>query len=448
MFRKRPVIQEKVIIASIASPIGEALRGDDPIPNFPMAPSEREDMVERLEKSISELMVDAENMYQVNCYIPGTTEIDPDYIARLSTHEFFFYTREPLTLQEFEELQNKIAMKAENLSPGVQLILGSFAVKTDDNKVMNVTPHISCGKPSSVHFIVKSYTSSIDVRYKIPDGQGDTNTLAVLDVRNPPNPMPKIIISGVAKEYTFDNIVHCKTPGGTPFLTAIDICLDHAYGVAKNNYKHLVKKTPAIIKQPISHVVVSNWIEINRAQCLGSSIMHVDPVCSPKKCKEGISQQSDMEPKLAFGNGLFRVFKLACEKLYHPIDKVFYAYRVSDFLDGRNHKFYTVSLSNINFQKSQATTEFNDFKKKYQLYKGDYLKTQILENLRERIQETGSKEKLHDLKKQLKTSYEYDVLRTGQGWFTRMFGIKTSSIKTLDNMFEQQEKYLSLLDLP
>ena len=38
--------------------------------------------------------------------------------------------------------------------------------------------------------------------------------------------MPQIMVNGIVKELTFNNIVPCKTPGGTPFLTAVDICIE------------------------------------------------------------------------------------------------------------------------------------------------------------------------------------------------------------------------------
>lgn len=455
MRRKIPVIQDKAVIAVItkSNPIGEAgLKAGETLSTVPMTQQERQDMVERLEHSISELMDDAENSHQVNSHITGTTDPDPEYITRLSTNEFFFYTKEPLSLKEFEELQNKIAEKAKTLSPGVQLILGSFAVKTDDNKVMNVTPHISCGTLPEFHYIVKNYTSPIDVRYKIPDGLGDTNTLEVLDKNTPSTSMPQIMVNGIAREFNFNNIIPCKTPGGTSFLTAVDICLDHAKGVAKSNYKALANKNPAILKQPISHVVVSNTLALDEDQCIGSAVMHVDPSYSLKNCKKGIFQQEGISRKLEFGTDFFRILDLVRERVHYFIDYVTndYAYKITDPSAGRDHQSYTASIENIQFQKPQTTSEFQEFKNKYQVYKGDYLKTQILEDLKKRIEDTSSKKELEDLKNELKNSYEVDVLKTGQGWFTRKFGIKTSSQRALEHMIEQQEDYLSdpKLNLP
>lgn len=448
MPRKKLIIQEIAVIAeaSRGNPVGEALTKSDPIPPSPMTLPERHNMVGRLDLSITELMDEAENIYQTNSNTAGTTDRDPDYITRLSTNEFFFYTKEPLTLKEFEDLQSTIADKAKTLSSGVQLILGSFAVKTEDNKVMNVTPHVSCGETPNIQLIVKNYTSSIDVRYKIPDGLGDTNTLGVLDkTSQTPVAMPQIMINGRATEFTFNNIVPCKTPGGTSFVTAIDICLDHAYGIAKNNFNALASKDPGILQQPVSHVVVSNSININDTKCIGPNVMHVDPYCSLKQCKNGISQEQGPLRKLAFGNGFCRVLEVVKERIEQLDSYVTnnYAYKTSNPSAGRDHKSYTASLDRIKFKKPETTPEFQDFKSKYQAYRGDYLKTQILEDLKNRIQQTSTKEELDDLKKELKTSYEGEVLNTGQGWFTQKTGIKTSSIKALESMIEQQEKYLS-----
>ncbi len=447
MPKSKVVIQDKAVIAQVTTgnPIGEALRAGMPVPANPMAAFERREMVERLEKSITQLMNKAEDSYQANCHIPGTTNIDPNYITRLSTNEFFFYTKEPLTLKEFEELQNKIAEKAKTMAPGVQLILGSFGVKTDDGKVMNVTPHITCGSSPNVQLIVKNRTSSIDVRYKIPNGQGHSLTLPVLDKKSPSKPMPKIKINGIVNEFTFNNIVQCKTPGDTPFLTAIDVCLDHAYGDAKQNYDALAKKDPRLLEQPVSHVVVSNTIAIEPDNCLSPGVMHVDPRYSQAECKKGVQQQASPPRSLPFGNDLYTIFEVARSNLECLINFVTnnYAYKTSDPAAGRDHKAYTASIDTTQFQKSKASAEFQNFRNKYQSFKGDHLKTQILDDLKTRIQESSSKEELEKLKEELKTSYETDVLNTGQGWFTQRFGLKTSSIKALESMIEQQEEFLS-----
>ncbi len=455
---KKPIIQDVAIIgdATFGNPIGEAPRRGEPIPISLMMPSERADMVSRLESSIHQLMDDADKVYQTNCYKPGTNEVNPDYITRLSTNEFFFYTKEPLTLEEFEKIQNKIADKAKTLSSGVSLIFGSFAVKTEDNKVMNVTPHITCGKAPDFHFIVKNHTSPIDVRYKIPsDSTNTTETLAALDKSTSTLlPMPKIMIDGTFKELSFNNLVTCKTLGGTEFLAAIDICLDHARGVARINYEELKKRNPAIKSLPIFHVVVSNCICINPANCLGSDIMHVDPEFSPTQCKKGaLQQQTSSNQIFKFGKDLFSTYVLDVVRFNLKNN---YAYIQDSPLNGRSHGVYEASINNIKLKntasvvpsetmtaaKNTDVIAFQEFKIKYEQYKGDYLKTKILEDFKKQIEKTSSTEELVALKKTLTGSYAYDVLKKGQGWFTQVTGIKTSSLIALDDMFKQQEKYL------
>lgn len=445
MTRRFPIIYEKAVIAQSlrwGPPVGEALKRDDPQPMAPMLLEERQNMINRLEESIYILMNEAKATYTAN----NSRHNDLEHITRLSTNEFFFYTKEPLTLKEFEALQNKIAEQAKTMPAGVQLILGSFAVKTDEGRVMNVTPHITCGEPPDFNFIVKSNTSSIDVRYKVPDGSGGQDTLPVLDThtRNSLAFLPTIMINGTIKNFTFDNIVRCKTPSGTPFLTAVDICLDHLYGVAKNNYQKLAKKEPSILKQPISHIIVSNSVNLDKTKCLGSAIMHVDTLESAKACKQGIAQKRNLPRKLAFGNDIVNIFDVAGEKIHLLVDYVKnnYAYKTTHSLAGRDHKSDTVSIDNVNYQKPKTSPAFAKFKDKYQAQKGDYLKTLILDDLKKRIENTTSKKELTNLKKELMHSYERDVLKTGQGWFTKTFGVKTSSEKVLENMFEQQERYL------
>ena len=86
-----PVIQDIAVIArSIlgGNPIGEALREKDPIPTSLMDYAERKDMVTRLKNSIFKLMDYAEKTHKAK-----GSELDPLFITRLSTNEFFFYTK-------------------------------------------------------------------------------------------------------------------------------------------------------------------------------------------------------------------------------------------------------------------------------------------------------------------------------------------------------------------
>lgn len=270
------------------NPIGEAPSRGQMYPR--MTSRDHELMVDRLFYEIKELMQKAKASHLVNYKRPHTNEIDPNYITRLSTNEFFFYTQEPLTLQDFEALQNKIADETNTLPAGIQFVFGSFAVKTFDNRVMNVTPHITYNGTVSFNFIVKNYTTSIDVRYKEKDTYDTSQTLGLFDMGTKPSHLPQINIKGVTQPVTFNNIIFSKTPGGESLLTVLDICSDHLRGVGKFNIERLIEKDPAVTNLPISHMVLSNHVKLSSKYCFGS-VVHIDPIHSPEGCKKGVKQK-------------------------------------------------------------------------------------------------------------------------------------------------------------
>jgi hypothetical protein len=259
-------------------------------------------MIGRLWHSIEVLISEA---HQTHSKL-NANESNPDAITRISTNEFFFYTQKPLTLQEFQELQNNIARKAATLPSGVQLILASFAVKTADNQVMNVTAHVSCGQPPSFQFIVKNNTSLIDVRYKQRDESDHEVTLRPMDVYSQIKILPEIEIGGEKHSFTFNNIIACRTPGGSPFLTAIDICLDHEHGVALANMQTAVRENPELASRPLSYVVVANSVTLQPQYCLGTAI-HVDPTVT--QSPETQSSQRALTEAVFGNNGVILLDK-------------------------------------------------------------------------------------------------------------------------------------------
>lgn len=427
------VIQDEVIIAKplsmFVNPIGEALH--EPRDEI-MTDGQREAMVNRLTRSIFSCMDSAQNTHKANCYISGSnTNIDQNYMTRLSTNEFFFYTQEPLTLVEFEKLQNQIAEKAKKIYPGVQLILGSFAVKTADNKVMNVTPHITCGNQPEFHFLVKNYTSTIDVRYKVPDGSGGWDSLAVLDNRYSTQPtLPQITVDGAKKSFTFNNVIPCKTPGGTEFLTVVDICLDHGNGVGLSNYENQFKQDINCSRKPVNHVVISNSIDLKSDKSITSGVLHVDPQKSDFLCVKGIHQRLDDQTGIKFG--INSSIKISVDKrrfTEYVINK--YAYKVTEGEIGRSHQF-----------EVNVTEKFKSIKTQYHQLKGDHLKTKILDDFKDKILNINTIDELKEFKKNLQDMSEYQILKTGQGLFTQITKIKTSSVSALEDMIKQREAFL------
>lgn len=213
---------------------------------------------------------------------------DPDYITRLSTHEFFFYTSNPLSLMEFTQLQSNIVEKLKTVQSGIHLILGSFAVDDGNSNVMNITPHFTSGPKPECHFLVKNNTSTIDVRYKNIQG----NALPVLDASNNSGSLPTITIDAENIALTFDSMVQRFTPGNTKFITFIEICLDHNKGVATENADQALTRDCHSLDHPLSQVVISNVVAMNPKYCLNGPVLHVDPLYSSKGCRYGVTQAS------------------------------------------------------------------------------------------------------------------------------------------------------------
>lgn len=286
-----------------------------------MTSGDRSRMVDRLLDKISILMEEAKTTHLVNSRKSDPEDINTDFITRLSTHEFFFYTLAPLTLKEFETLMNQIAEKGAELPVGIQLVLGSFAVKTATNQVMNVTPYITLGQPISFTFIIKNYTSPIDVRFKERNLQGDIETLKVFDKDNSTaSDIPAIDIQGTSHLFTFNNLITCKTPGGESFLTAVDICLDHYYGVALTNVKNSLNEEPKLLKQVISQMVISNTISLNPINCF-HSVVHVDPELSLYRYKKYSTQILKKIVNVPWLNhiDLFVVDRVVCQTVEEKI---------------------------------------------------------------------------------------------------------------------------------
>lgn len=103
------------------------------------------------------------------------------------------------------------------------------------------------------------------------------------------------------------------------------------------------------------------------------------------------------------------------------------------------HKAFKESQGRYHFFAASPSGN-NALNKRYQNLSGDHLKTKILEDLKDKIQNITSKEDLKSFKTSLMKSPEYEVLKTGQGLFTRITGIKTSSVTALEDMIEQKEK--------
>ena len=287
-----PILEPGMVYTGEARPYSGAYRPltDDP------------DVVPRLTDYINELIDIAALDHQTH----NTTK-DLNYITRLSTHEFFFYTQKPLSLQEFEILQNNIALKLKSAPPGIQLILGSFAIQNDNDQIINVTPLIFSGNPASFHFIAKNYTSPIDVRYQNTTGEAFEPWDKFSE-----SPASSITVDDQIREFQLVSFVQCVTAGATPFLTVVDICLDHYRGTSIKYLTEKIEEVPQLVEQPISQVVISNTVDIQPKHCIVGPVLHVDSRHSTAGCKYRVTQ-TPSTPTLQHSFGQNKISMLCLE---------------------------------------------------------------------------------------------------------------------------------------
>jgi len=262
-----------------------------PTGEFDDAIADIETQEERLYQNIENLVkLTAKKHTSANCDAKGLLRADKENnITRLITNEFSFYTKKPLSLKEFEKLNNSISTLASKQPENFHLILSSFAIKTPDNTIMNVVTHIECGKHPKINFIVKNHPSDIDPVYT-ETINGRRRILRNFDINKGDQPdIHTLNINGHSHTFSFDNVLECKTPGNNYFYSCIDICSDHARGVAKNN---LITKLQSADKKKhldsihCTHIVTSNFIGAQKANVI-APITHADPMASHKACRQG-----------------------------------------------------------------------------------------------------------------------------------------------------------------
>lgn len=109
------------------------------------------------------------------------------------------------------------------------------------------------------------------------------SSLANREIKTMKLPMTGHSHSGI----NYNNMIDCETAGGARFTTAIDVCLDHTYEIAKHRHRNAMSRSIAgsIITIPtaIAQVVTSNTVAINRDAVIGGDLVHVDPISKKVK---------------------------------------------------------------------------------------------------------------------------------------------------------------------
>lgn len=231
-------------------------------------------------------------------------------VTRILTNEYFFYTKKPFTITEFEQLQNALFAYAKSLPNNLHLVIGSFAVRTPNNKVMNVVAHLECGAEPILNLAVKNARSQIDPVYSpLPNVSNKFDDISHLG----------IWIDKTFIPFSYHSIYTCKTAGGQLFYSCVEICVDHAEGIAKTNYRQqLIRDLFSVSKSVVIPIHVSHLLQANSKIAQVENIIvplkHVDTLETYKLSSESVTMVNSIDP-IHFGTPahLFRTNVTLCD---------------------------------------------------------------------------------------------------------------------------------------
>lgn len=253
--------------------------------------SAKDNYLARLYITIERLIDTAVDRHNRRNVSAGRTFADnkQNTITRLITSEFSFYTKSPLSLQEFEDLIRLIYYKVEILPKNLQFILSSFAVKLPDG-IINVVAQLDSGDDPQLTFIVKSKTSHVDPMY-LDDEQ---NEIPMINAKLTKKIDLNIGISVKNQLYpfAFDPISLRKTASGMQYFSCVEICLDHEYTMGRRYLKKRLNvwrhSNQELIPLQCTHVLTSNTLEVAHSQAKHSFIgrlTQADPIHSSQRCR-------------------------------------------------------------------------------------------------------------------------------------------------------------------
>lgn len=238
------------------------------------------------------------NNYHETTYL--STKNHKNKVTRLITNEFSFYPSDrPLTMDEFKQLLGNIETIATKFHPNVMLVLSSFPVLGPKNEIYNFVVHVQSGPIPKIDTFCKAQPSHIDLDYlrKYPLAKYSDDERALIEGVTPLLTEQKdSSILGVVKNFfkkivgldleglniNYGGIINCETLGGAKFTTAIDICLDHLYAVAKNAFKRIIAvalkcMNSELLPDQVSHVVTSDHVYIDRTSTIVTKVTQADP---------------------------------------------------------------------------------------------------------------------------------------------------------------------------
>lgn len=237
-------------------------------------------------------------------------------VSRLLTHEFSFYTQQPLSAENFVTLLTDIETYARLLPENVHCLLSSFAVNFNE-RLHNVSIYVVCGRDVTCHVFHKASEAKEDFHYaSLP------NTFHQITDEVFTNQAAAFVATG-SNEITSSQSVFPITVYDITYLQCIDVCLDYH---EKHSYRLINTATthPQSLPVPayVSHIVSSNILEVTRGTIIHSKQIHqADPYFSRYNYRlDGVEPHLNLDfPH--FGHRQ-KIYKLPTVNAQHPVQNL------------------------------------------------------------------------------------------------------------------------------
>lgn len=78
------------------------------------------------------------------------------------------------------------------------------------------------------------------------------------------------------KGFSHNSTIKCVSAGGTEFYTAIDVCLDHLYEIAKHTLDKTITSSLGVPSVQVSHMITANTVERQENKLFTPNVTHAD----------------------------------------------------------------------------------------------------------------------------------------------------------------------------
>jgi len=177
--------------------------------------------------------------------------------------------------KQYGEFVDSVQNTAKRYHENIHLLLSSVAVKTDENRLLNMSLYVQCGQNPEIHSFSKSSPNNTDISYSLPQSRFQ-NLCGKNHV--------EFFSSDNGTTVSNDSVFIVRTAGGAEYLQAIDVCSDFSDGCSKrlllSKISRDVEVDNYLFPQQVDQIVTSNYISLtgvmNDSIITDNSLTHVD----------------------------------------------------------------------------------------------------------------------------------------------------------------------------